>query len=191
MAAVIPRHRFTLEDYYRMGEVGIFSEDDRVELIEGAIVDMAPIGDRHAGTVDRINHVLSSRLGGRAIVRVQNPISLPGQQSDLLPDVSLLRPRADFYTTERVEPRHAYLVIEVMDSTVARDRRIKLPLYARARIPQVLLVDLNREDVESHHRPEEGRYRDAVRLRRGEEVMLEAFPDLPLAVDDILGPPMA
>lgn len=132
MAAVIPRHRFTLEDYYRMGEVGIFSEDDRVELIEGAIVDMAPIGDRHAGTVDRINHVLSSRLGGRAIVRVQNPISLPGQQSDLLPDVSLLRPRADFYTTERVEPRHAYLVIEVMDSTVARDRRIKLPLYARA-----------------------------------------------------------
>src|SRR5512134_3518476 len=118
MAAVLQRHRFTLEDYYRMGEVGILSHDDRVELIEGDIVDMAAIGERHAGTVDSINHVFSSRLGGLAIVRIQGPISLPTQQSGLQPDVMLLRPRADFYTTQRVMPGHVHLVIEVMESTV-------------------------------------------------------------------------
>src|SRR2546422_8968847 len=100
----LKRRRFTVEEYHRMGEVGIFHEDDRVELIEGEIVEMSPIGRLHAGTVDRLNHLFASRLGGRAIVRVQNPILFAPLASEPQPDVTLLVPRPDSYTSEHPWP---------------------------------------------------------------------------------------
>ena len=114
MPQAVKRRRFTLEEYHRMGEAGILADDPRIELLAGAVVVREPTGSRHAGTVDRIAHLFFSRLAGRAIVRVQNPVAFPDEMSELQPDVTLLRLKTDFWaglgeawlvdlTTERVE----------------------------------------------------------------------------------------
>jgi Uma2 family endonuclease len=136
MGIELKRRRFTVDEYRRMGEVGILDEDERVELIEGEIVEMSPIGRRHAGIVNRLNDLFTFRLRGRAIVAVQNPISLGSKYSEPQPDLTLLRPRADFYADSRPEPPDVLLVVEVMDTSVERDRQVKLPLYARAGVPE-------------------------------------------------------
>jgi len=187
MAVVLKRRRFTLGEYQRMGEAGILSEDDRVELIEGEIVEMTPIGARHAGTVARIGHVFSRRLGERVIVWAQNPIQLPLQDSEPQPDVTLLRPRPDFYTLSHPRAGDVFLLVEVMDTSVERDRRVKLPLYAMAEIPEVWLVDLNTDPVEVYRQPAAGGYGDARVVERGEPLTIEAFPDLVLTPADLLG----
>lgn len=185
--AVALRHRlFTVEEYHRMFETGILSADDRVELLAGEIVEMPPIGFYHAGTVDRIAYVLMSRLGARAIVRVQNPIRI-SVESEPHPDVSLLRPRPDFYTESPSEPSDVYLVIEVMDTSVERDRRVKLPLYARAAIPEVWLVNLPAACIEVCRTPRPDGYAEARTLHRGDPLTIAAFPDVTLRVEDILG----
>src|SRR5438876_2054987 len=119
MSEVLQRRRFTVDEYQRMGETGILADDERLELIAGHIVVREPIGARHAGTVDRLTRLWTSRLGERAIVRVQNPVRFPKEDSELQPDVMLLRPRDDFY-------------FEVMDTSVRLERRVRIPLYARA-----------------------------------------------------------
>src|SRR5713226_6266879 len=103
MVVALKTHRFTVDEYHRMGEVGIFLEDDRVELLAGDIVEMSPIGPLHAGTVDRLTALFLSRLGGEVIVRVQNPLLLRAEDSEPQPDVTLLRPRPDFYTRSHPE----------------------------------------------------------------------------------------
>src|SRR5262249_42782433 len=125
MAVVLKTHRFTVEEYHRMGEAGIFSEDDRVELLAGGIVEMSSIGTLHDGTVDRLTALFSSRLGGEAIVRVQNPLLLRPEDAEPQPDVMLLRPRPDFYTSAHPEAQDVYLVIEVADSSLVTDREVK------------------------------------------------------------------
>src|SRR5713101_890263 len=100
MAVVLKTHRFTVDEYHRMGEVGIFSEDDRVELLAGEIIEMCPIGPLHAGTVNRLNALFTSRLGGEVVVQIQNPLLLRTEDSEPQPDVALLRPRTDFYTRD-------------------------------------------------------------------------------------------
>ncbi len=187
MAVVLKRRRFTVGEYHRMGETGILSEDDRVELIEGEIVEMTPIGSRHAGTVARIGHFFSQRLGERIIVWVQNPVQLPLQDSEPQPDVTLLRPRSDFYTRSHPQAGDVFLLIEVMDASVERDRRVKLPLYATAEIPEVWLVDLNTDRVEVYRQPAAGGYGDARVVERGAPLAVEAFPDLMLTPADLLG----
>jgi hypothetical protein len=113
MAVTLRRRRFTLDEYHRMGEVGILHEDDRVELIEGEIVEMTPIGRDHASVVARIQHVFAVRLGGRAIVWTQNPLLLAAQISEPQPDVILLDPRPDFYRSALPEPADVRLLVEV------------------------------------------------------------------------------
>ena len=140
MAVELKRRLFTVEEFQRMAEAGILDEDERVELIEGEIVEMTPIGPPHASVVARINALFAARLGARVIVWPQNPFVLRPQTSQFQPDLALLRPRADFYSSRHPEPADALLVIEVMDSSVARDRRVKLPIYARARVEEVWLV---------------------------------------------------
>ena len=186
MAVDVLRRRFTVEEYHRMGEAGIFTEDDRVELVDGEIVQMTPIGSRHAACVKRLNRLLVAAVGDRAIVAVQDPI-VTGPESEPQPDLTLLRPRLDFYAGSHPRPVDLLLVVEVADTTLAFDRTVKVPLYARAGIPEVWLVDLAGEAVEVYRRPTGDQYAEVRRIIRGEQIVLEAIPDLAIAVDRVLG----
>jgi Uma2 family endonuclease len=180
------RRRFTVDEYDRMGEAGIFSRDDRVELIDGEIVQMTPIGSRHAACVDRLAELLRSVLGQLAIVRVQSPIRL-GSHSEPQPDLAVLRRREDFYVDAHPAPPDVLLVIEVADASADFDRVTKMPLYGQAGIPQAWLVDVAGPSLEDYRGPLAQGYYDVRTPRRGERVTLDAYPDLSLAVDDILG----
>ena len=184
LQGVEPRpHRFTLEDYQRMGETGIFAEDDRVELLEGEIYDMSPIGDRHVGTIDDLSECFFAVLAGTDFrVTVQNPIRLPNN-SEPQPDFAIVRRG----TRGIVAAADVLLVIEVADSSRAYDRGKKLPLYAAAGIPEVWLVDLVAETIERHTEPHEGRYRQLLTVGRGESVTSAMLPNITIALDEILG----
>ncbi len=170
-----------------MVEAGILSEDDRVELIEGEVIKMSPIGSRHAACVDRLlNRILNRVAGMNAIVRVQSPIRLDGY-SEPEPDVALLRPRDDFYSREHPGPNDVLLLIEVADTTVEYDRGVKLPLYAQAGITEAWLVDLPEETIEIHTRPLGGEYRSIERIKRGESLASRTIPGLELSADAVLG----
>ena len=186
MALQQPRWRFTVADYHRMAEAGILHEDDRVELIEGEIVQMSPIGSKHAGNVDRLAHFFLPRLQGRAIVRVQNPIQM-GDYSEPEPDLVLLRPRDDFYTSAHPTPADVLLVIEVAETSAAYDRQDKAALYARGGIPEYWVADLGQASLIVYCDPTPDGYTTVRVLRRGEAIRPLAFPDLEVAVTDLLG----
>jgi Uma2 family endonuclease len=186
MAVQVLRHRFTVEEYHRMGEAGIFSEEDRVELMEGEIVETAPIGSPHAGTTDYLHDTLSQMLGNRARVRAQSPIVLV-PDSEPLPDIAVLRYRSDFYRGGHPRPEDIFFLIEVSDTTGEFDRTVKLPVYGRAGIPEVWIVDLAAQCVEVYVGPSPHGYERMQRFSRGQVVSPQAFPDLELAVDEILG----
>lgn len=182
-----PRRRLiTVADYHRMAEAGIFGPGERVELLEGAIVEVAAMGSRHAACIDRLNTVLSAGLGGLAIVRVQCPI-VATDLSEPEPDLALLRPRPDFYESALPEGKDVLLVIEVADTSLAHDRNTKLPIYAAAGIAESWLVALPRERIETHRNPVGGEYREIRISARGDTLSPLAFPDLRIRVDDILG----
>jgi Uma2 family endonuclease len=187
MNDVLTRYRFTVEEYHRMGEAGILPEDSRIELIAGDVVVREPIGAYHAGTVNRLTRLWTSLLGDRAVVQVQNPIELADDDTEVQPDVTLLRPRADFYARKHPVAGDVLLLIEVADTSLGRDRRVKTPLYARAGIHEVWLVDLSGDRVQVHRGPAPGGYRQVRIFGRGETVVPEAFPDLTIAIGDLLG----
>ena len=186
MTAALTKRRFTVDEYHRMAEVGILTETDRVELIDGEIVEMAPVGSRHASVVKRLNALLTGRLGARAIVSVQDPVQL-SKESEPQPDVVLLRPTPDFYAGSHPEPVDTLLLIEVADTSLLYDRGVKLPRYATARVIEVWIVDLAEDAVEVCRTPGPDGYRDVVRVPRGGSLSPVAFPDLTLGVDEILG----
>lgn len=186
MAVEVLRRSFTTEEYHRMGEAGILREDDRVELIEGEIVQMTPIGSRHAACVMRLNQLFSRHSGQGVLVNVQNPIQL-GKYSEPQPDVTLLRFRPDFYAESHPRPTEVLLAVEVAETSAAYDREVKVLLYAKAAIPEVWLVDLTEGWVEVYRQPSSQGYQDVRTFRRGEQVVSVALPDLPLAVNDVLG----
>ena len=141
---ILRRHRLNVDEYYRMAEAGILGPDARVELIEGEIIDMAPIASRHAAVVRQLAHILHQNVGDQAIVSTQNPVRLD-RYSEPEPDLALLRPRDDFYAAAHPGPGDVLLIIEVADTSLRYDREIKIPLYARHGIPEVWLVDLENE----------------------------------------------
>jgi Uma2 family endonuclease len=181
------RRRFTIAEYHRMIEVGIFREKERAELIEGEIIEMSPIGRLHAGTVDRIANTFSRRLGERAIVRVQNPVTFTDLVSEPEPDVTLLVPRPDFYTGGHPESADILLVVEVMDSSVAYDRAVKLPLYARAGVAEVWLANVNTHRVEGYRRPEPAGYAESRIFQEDDLLSIQAFPDVTFSARELLG----
>lgn len=185
MSVQVLKRRFTVDEYYRMAEAGILHEDDRIELIEGEIVQMAPIGSNHASNVDRLNRLFFERVGRRAIVRVQGPVHL-GEYSEPEPDITLFRPRPDFYASAHPGPADILLLIEVADTSAAYDREVKAPLYARAGIREYWIVDLAEETLEVYRDPRPDGYRLIHRLRSGDHMAPEAFPDVEVAVDDVL-----
>ena len=178
----LPRWRFTVADYHRMAEVGILMEDDRVELIAGEIVEMSPTGQRHVRTVNRLNQILSLQLGAGAFVSVQNPIRL-ADNSEPQPDLAVLR-GGDGGTANVAD---VLLVIEVAESSRDYDRKVKLPLYAAAGIPESWLFDLVAEAIERHTEPREGGYRQIALARRDESLTSTVVPGVTFSVDAILG----
>ena len=180
----LTRRRFTVHDYHRMGEAGILHEDDRVELIEGEIVEMAAIGTRHFACVNQLTRLLVRGVGNGAIVSVQNPVRLD-DHSEPQPDLTVLRVRD--YRESLPGPEDVLLLIEVSDTTLSYDRNVKLPLYARAGIPEVWIVDLTDEVIERHIDPSGDSYRHVERARRGEEIRSSALPELSFRVKAVLG----
>ena len=184
MEPEVRRHRFTVEEYARMGVAGIFFEDDRVELIDGDVYEMTPIGPTHAGIVDELNELLVSRLAGKAKVRIQNPIRL-GRHTEPQPDLVVARPRSSHYTDRHPEGDEVLLVIEVADSSLRYDREAKLPLYAKTGIPEAWLVDVTARTITVHTKPGADGYAVEQALERGQEVVSSSVADLHLSVDRI------
>ncbi|MBV9790991.1 MAG: Uma2 family endonuclease [Chloroflexi bacterium] len=184
--AGITRRQFNVAEYHRMAEVGILCEDDRVELLDGEIWQMSPIGSRHAACVDRLNRLLSRRAEDDTIVRVQSPIQLD-DYSEPQPDLALLRMQPDFYAEALPTAGDVLLMIEVADTSLEYDRRLKLPRYAQAGIPEVWLVDLNEHSVRVYTQPFEDGYRVIQQLHPGQSVSATRIAGLAVAVNDMLG----
>ena len=185
-SAFTPLRLFTVAEYHRMADAGIFTEDDRVELIEGEVVTMSPIGPRHAACVKKLRALIQDRLSSSvATVGVQDPIRL-SEHSEPLPDISILRPRADFYAEGHPGPEDVLGLIEVADASVMYDRNSKLPLYAREGIAEVWLVDLVKNIVDVYSSPGRSGYASQQRFERGATVRSVVLPELVIPVDEIL-----
>ncbi len=181
------RHKLDVHDFYRMAEAGIFGEDDRIELIDGDLIDMAPIGQCHEAAVNGLNEALVLACAGRAIVSPQNSLRL-NRLNVPQPDFTILRRRADFYATgDRPGPADVLLLVEVADSSLTFDRTVKLPLYARAGIAEYWIVDLKREVLEAYRRPVADGYAEATEHRAGARLALAHAPEIVVGLDLIFG----
>ena len=186
MSVQLQKRLFTVKEYHLMTEVGILSEGDRVELIEGEIVKMAAIGTRHASSVKRLTRRFSLIPEYVATLGVQDSIQLT-ERTEAQADVVLLEPRADYYATAHPVPSEVLLLVEVSDSTVDYDRVVKLSIYARSLIQEVWLVDLVKNCLEVYRQPGPNGYSLMLKFWRGQQVAPLAFPDLEVSVDFILG----
>ncbi|WP_254566223.1 Uma2 family endonuclease [Oscillatoria sp. HE19RPO] len=185
MSVQLIKHKFTVDEYGKMAEVGVLKEGDRVELIRGEIIEMSPIGTRHAACVARLINLFMNRLGNRAIAWPQNPIQL-GNNSQPQPDVTLLQPRDDFYATQHPQPADIFLLVEVADTTLEGDRAIKIPLYAEHHIPEVWLVNLPENCLEVYRQPTATGYQIVSTFYPGDTLSLQTFPDITINVNQIL-----
>jgi len=186
-SAVLTRHKLNVDDYYRMAEAGILGEDDRVELIDGELIDMAPIGQDHVATVNALARALILACSELAIVSPQNPVRLD-RLNEPQPGFAVFRPRADFYRTgDRTGPGDVLLVIEVADSSVQFDRTVKLPMYARAGIAEVWIIDLKRLVLDVYRQPTSDGYRETATHQPGDTVALALVPDIKVPLDRVLG----
>ena len=183
----VRRRRFTVEEYYRMAEVGILGPEDRVELIEGEIIQMSPIGPRHAYCVSSLTTLLIRALGDRAVLWAQNPVLLP-RDSVPQPDIVLLHPPLSQYGQRLPQPGDVSLLVEVADTSYRFDREVKLRIYAAAGIAEFWIVDLAHDVVEIFRNPEGRRYGNTERVGLGRRIAPAAFPDATLSVEEILPP---
>jgi len=177
------RRLFTRKEYHRMAEAGILKPRDRVELIRGEIIEMSPIGPRHIAFVNNLTELLVLRLGRRAVVSVQNPVALD-EYSEPQPDLAVLRRRADYKQTEPVTEDVLFL-IEVADTSLSYDRRVKLRLYAEAGIPEYWVIDAAAEVIEVHRGRGPGGYAETQRFAAGEAITPAGFPDVALTAGEI------
>lgn len=186
MLVELEKRHFNVDEYYRLAQAGVLKPDDRVELIEGEIIKMSPIGSPHAACVSRLNRLLQSIRKLEAIVAVQNPVRL-SEFSEPVPDIALLKPRKDFYASQHPMPADVRLVIEVGETSAVSDRAIKLPLYARSEIPEVWLINLPKKCIEVYAETATDSYRALIKYKRGEIVKSETIPMIAIAVNEILG----
>ena len=178
MSAVLEypqRHAISAEEYLRMGDSGVFAPEARLELIEGEIVEMAPIGSPHAGMVNTLNWLLTRAAGELAVVAVQNPL-IVGDRSVPQPDLALLRPRADHYSRSHPTSADVLLLIEVADTTLAFDLGTKVPLYARSGIAEAWVIDVQERAVRVFRDPSASGYRTSFTVSGGESVAVLALP---------------
>lgn len=186
MSRQLDKRWITVDEYERMGEAGIFRPDDRLELLEGEIYEMSPTGSTHAGCVDFFMALLNKLAQRRYMVRGQNPVRLDAF-SEPQPDIALVCWRDDYYRHAHPTPADILLVIEVADTTVESDRRYKIPLYAKAGIKEVWLVNLPAEQIEIYADPSSGVYQTIFQVKRGEEAHSQRIPDLIVSAADVLG----
>ena len=186
MRTEVTKKLFTVDEYYRMGEAGILHEDSRVELIEGEIIEMSPVGNRHIACVNRATALFTAKLAGKAIVSIQNPVLL-SRITEPQPDVVLVRPRDDYYEAKRMSSEDTLLVIEVSDTTLRYDRNRKMPLYAKSGVPELWIENLQSNVILVYRDPGPTTYSTSLVLHRGDSISLLAFPDIAFKVDDLLG----
>ncbi|MFB6264695.1 MAG: Uma2 family endonuclease [Bradymonadaceae bacterium] len=186
--ATRPRRRFTVEEYHRMAQAGVLGEDDRVELLDGEIVEMTPIGSAHASKVTRLTRMFVQQLDGRGVVWSQNPVRLDAR-NEPEPDLAILEPCEDDYADALPEPEDVLLIVEVAESSPEADREVKVPLYAQAGIPAVWIVNLDDEVVEVFEEPDEeaGAY-GVERVASGEDRLgVEGLGGVEASVGEIFG----
>ena len=178
-------HRFSVQDYYRMAETGVLRPDARVELLDGRIIDMSPIGPFHGGVTDYLTEAFTAASKGRWRTRVQNSLRL-NDHSEPQPDLVLARPAPDFYRKRHPQPEDIFLLVEVSDSTLETDQEDKLPAYGRAGIAEVWIVNLNELTVEVYREPNFAGYGSKTVLRAGEQAKPLMFPDTAVDVAELL-----
>jgi Uma2 family endonuclease len=161
---------WTLEQYHQLAEANILQEEDQTELLNGQIVYISPIGKLHAAAVRRIDKLLQKILGDDALISTQNPISLPINDSEPQPDLVVLKPRADFYASQHPGPEDIYLLIEIADSTLDKDRSQKIPLYAQAGVIECWLVNLSEQNIEVYTAPSPKGYNNIRIHRQGDSI---------------------
>jgi Uma2 family endonuclease len=179
------KHRFSVKEYHRMAETGVLRPDARVELLNGEIIDMSPIGPFHGGSVKRLSRIFNLKSKGRWIVSTQDPLRLD-EHSEPEPDVMLLQPVPDDYTSRHPQPDDVFLLIEVSDATLTYDREEKLPAYGRAGVAEVWIVNLNELTVEVYREPHFTGYGKKTVFRTGSQVAPLAFPDAIIDVGELL-----
>lgn len=185
MEAQVLKRLFSVDEFHQMAEAGVFGEDDRLELLDGEIVQMTPIGSRHAACVKRLNQWFAQHVRTGVIVSVQHPVVLD-EGTEFYPDIALLERRADFYSQSHPRPGDVLLVVEVADTTGDYDRGVKVPRCARAGIPEVWVVDLRARALDVYDRPTGGEYLGQRRVEPGESLTSPGVPDHQIAVSDVL-----
>ena len=171
MATAVVKRLINVEEYYKMAEVGILKPDDRVELINGEIFEMSPIGSRHAAIVNKLAGLLNELFKGKAVIGVQVPVRI-NYNNEPEPDIALLQYRPDYYASEHPVPADALAIIEVAGSSISFDREVKTPLYAFHSIPEYWIIDLENNQIEVFTKPKDGTYSETQIYRAGDEVML-------------------
>ena len=184
MPSMVTRHRFTVDEYCRMGEAGVFGDEGRVELLGGEVFTVSPPGSRHTGCVTALQRLLDP-VWGEGMLRIQQPLRL-GEYSQPEPDLCVVLPRDTWYRDRHPVPSEVLLLVEVSDSSGEHDRDRKLPQYAGAGIPEVWIVDLSAERVEVFREPVDGEYRSHRVVGRGGNITPVSVPDLSLRVEEIL-----
>jgi Uma2 family endonuclease len=185
MTAQLEQRLFTVDEVERMVQAGVFNEDDRLELIEGVLVKMSPQGARHSGYIDRVSRFFHRLDLPDTIVRVQSSIQL-GPHTAPEPDIAILRFREDFYEDRLPGPKDVLLAIEVSETTLAADRKVKMPLYAKAGIPEAWVLDVVGKAIEQYSEPRGRTYRSVRRYGKGEDLVSVAFPGLVISTNLIL-----
>ena len=186
LSPLLRRHRLTVDEYYRMSELGVLPREARTELIEGEIIDMNSIGTRHASMVMRLNRLLQAAVGDLALVNVQNPVRL-SNFDEPEPDLIVLRPRSDFYAEAHPTAADVLLIIEVADSSLEYDRRIKAPLYAQHGVVEFWLVDLEHREVRFFRQPQGQAYADITASESPGRVPLLAVPQVSIDLSGLFG----
>ncbi len=185
MTTHIKRRAFSVDEYHAMVDAGILTKYDRVELLDGEIIDMVPIGSGHASCVMRLSRILTEVVGKRAIVSVQGPLRLD-EASEPEPDLMLLRWEDDFYAAAHPTPADVLLLIEVSDATVAFDKNVKLPLYARAAIPEVWVVNLPDRAIEVYSSPSGQEYTESRLIGMDGALSPDCFEDVSVQVGAVI-----
>lgn len=190
MPTEIIKKRFTVDEYYRMAEAGILQPQDRVELIDGEIIQMSPIGHRHWVRVSRTSAMFFTAFGNKAVLSTQSPLRL-NEWTEPQPDLIVFKPRSDFYAAKVPTPHDVLFLMEIADTSLIYDRNIKIPLFAAAGIPEVWIEDAKRDVLYVYRNPRGVSYAAVIELRRGDSVSPIAFPDIQFAINELFGEPIS
>jgi len=180
----MPLAQINTDTYHAMVSAGIFSEDDKIELINGYLIKKMSIGSKHGSTVTRLARLLIKQLDDQAVVTIQNPITI-NEFSEPEPDVVVAKPQDDFYADGHPTPKDILLLIEVADTSLAFDRNAKIPLYAAADVPEAWLVDLIANEITVFRKPEGAVYRESEVFKSGQSIPLPGFAEASIAVSDL------